>query len=143
MFNNVMMVCIGNICRSPMAEAILQHNIPELKVYSSGLGALSGKPADPSTMKILSEINIDFDHVAQQINSVLVKNADIILTMEDKHVQSIISQFPESRGKVHLIGKWQNNEQIPDPYKKDFEAFQESYRLINKGLEAWQEKLWN
>ena len=138
-----MMVCIGNICRSPMAEAILQHDRPELKVYSSGLGALSGKPADPNTLKILSENNINLDHIAQQINSVLVKNADIILTMEDKHVQSIVSQYPESRGKVHLIGKWQNNKQVPDPYKKDIKAFQESYCLINEGLKAWHEKLWD
>lgn len=138
-----MMVCVGNICRSPMAEAILQHYNPDVNVYSSGLSALAGKPEDPHTKQVLSSVGIEIEHVAQQINSVLVKNADIILTMEDRHVQAIISQFPESRGKVHLIGKWQSNKQIPDPYKKDITAFQESYALINDGLKSWQEKLWN
>lgn len=145
MFNNVMMVCVGNICRSPMAEALLKHKCPDLTVYSSGLGALVGKNADKNTIKILTQVDPefeDFQHVAQQINSVLVKNADIILTMEQKHIHAITNQFPESRGKVHLIGKWQNNKQVPDPYKKDFSAFVESYHLINEGLDAWKKNIW-
>ena len=53
MFKNVMMVCIGNICRSPIAEVYLKHLQPELNVYSSGLGALVGKPADPSSVALM------------------------------------------------------------------------------------------
>jgi len=143
MFKNVMMVCVGNICRSPIAEVLLQHQQPQLNVFSSGLGALVGKPADPHSVELMAEKGIDLNnHCAQQINSVLVSASDLILTMEQKHVEGIQSQFPESRGKVHLIGKWSDNQEIPDPYKKDKEAFSSAALLIESGLTAWQKKLW-
>ncbi len=143
MFKNVMIVCIGNICRSPMAEALLQHNKPELTVFSSGIGALVGKPADPSSIELMKQKGIDLSqHCAQQINSVLVSKSDLILTMEQKHINAIQSKFPESRGKVHLIGKWIDNQEVPDPYKKEKDAFIAALDLIESGLEGWQKKLW-
>ena len=143
MFKNVMIVCIGNICRSPMAEVLLQHNQPQLTVFSSGIGALVGKPADPSSIELMSAKGIDLtQHCAQQISSVLVSKADLILTMEQKHIDAIQSKFPESRGKVHLIGKWIDNQEVPDPYKKEKKAFVAALHLIESGLEGWQQKLW-
>lgn len=138
-----MIVCIGNICRSPMAEVLLKHKQPQLNVFSSGLGALVGKPADPKSIALMSEKMIDLDkHCAQQINTVLVSASDLILTMEQKHVDAIQSKYPESRGKVHLIGKWNDNQEVPDPYKKGDDAFISALSLIEFGLESWQQKLW-
>ena len=97
-----MMVCIGNICRSPIAEVYLKHHQSQLKVFSSGLGALVGKPADPKSVDLMAAKKIDLtNHCAQQINSILVSSSDLILTMEQKHVDAIHAKFPESRGKVH------------------------------------------
>ena len=142
MFKNIMIVCIGNICRSPIGEVLLKDYKPELNVFSSGLGALVGKPADPKSVELMRQKNINLDdHCAQQINSVLVSSSDLILTMEKKHVSAIQAQFPESRGKVHLIGKWENDQEIPDPYKKGDEAFVLASSLIESGLQAWQKKL--
>jgi len=144
MFKSVMMVCIGNICRSPIAEVYLKHIQPELNVYSSGLGALVGKPADPSSVALMQAKEIDLSsHCAQQINSVLVAGADLILTMEQRHIDAIQSKFPESRGKVHLIGKWNDNQEVPDPYKKDLQAFEAASTMLESGLDAWQKKLWS
>ena len=143
MFNNVMMVCIGNICRSPIAEVLLKHQQPQLNVFSSGLSALVGKPADPFSIELMNDKNIDLTkHCAQQINSVLVSASDLILTMERKHIEIIQSKFPESRGKIHLIGKWNNDQEIPDPYKKDRDAFMKASQLIESGLDLWQKKIW-
>ena len=61
--------------------------------------------------------------------------------MERKHIEIIQSKFPEARGKVHLIGKWNDNQEIPDPYKRDKAAFELAALLIGSGLEAWQKKL--
>jgi len=138
-----MIVCIGNICRSPMGEALLKHKQPQLTVFSSGIGALVGKPADPTAIKLMSDKNIDLsDHCAQQINTVLVSKSDLILTMEQNHVNAIQSKYPEARGKVHLIGKWIDNQEVPDPYKKSEDAFISALALIESGLESWQKKLW-
>jgi len=142
MFNNIMIVCIGNICRSPMAEVLLQQSKPNLKVFSSGLGALVGYPADPMSVELMRQKDINLDqHSAQQINSVLVSASDLILTMEKKHVDAIQAKFPESRGKVHLIGKWEDNQEIPDPYRRGDKAFILALGLIESGLAAWQKKL--
>lgn len=137
-----MMVCVGNICRSPIAEALLKHHQPHLNVFSSGLSALVGKPADPKAIELMENKRIDLkQHRAQQINSVLVTAADLILTMERKHVEVIQLKFPEARGKVHLLGKWNDNQEIPDPYKKDIAAFESATFLIESNVEAWQQKL--
>ncbi len=138
-----MIVCIGNICRSPMGEVLLKHQQPQLTVFSSGIGALVGKPADPKSVDLMTVKGIDLNnHCAQQINTVLVSKSDLILTMEQKHINAIQSKFPEARGKVHLIGKWIDNQEVPDPYKKNEEAFVSALSLIESGLDAWQKKLW-
>lgn len=143
MFENVMMVCIGNVCRSPIAEAYLKHIQPESHIFSSGLGALVGKPADPKSVVLMDAKGIDlYNHRAQQIDTTLVSRADLILTMEQRHVDAIQSKFPESRGKVYLVGKWNDNQQIPDPYKKDLNAFKTASAMIESGLNSWQKKLW-
>ena len=67
---------------------------------------------------------------------------DLILTMEQKHINAIQAKFPESRGKVHLIGKWNDNQEVPDPYKKPKDAFISALSLIESGLAGWQQKLW-
>jgi len=137
-----MLVCIGNICRSPMAEVMLKNQYPQLTVYSSGLGALVGKPADPFSVELMAEKGIDLtNHCAQQINSVLVSSSDLILVMEQKHISKLHSQYPESRGKVHLIGKWIDSQEVPDPYRKDKKAFIHSLEIIEAGLESWKNKL--
>lgn len=137
-----MVVCIGNICRSPIGEVLLKEQHPSLNIFSSGLGALVGKPADPSSVELMTDKGIDLtQHRAQQINTVLVGSADLILTMEQSHVDRLHSKYPESRGKVHLIGKWIDNQEIPDPYKKDKAAFSHASGLIEAGLEAWKNKL--
>ncbi|MEH6457734.1 MAG: hypothetical protein V7749_15505 [Cocleimonas sp.] len=89
-----MIVCIGNICRSPIAEVYLKHHQPELNVYSSGLGALVGNSADPVSVFLMKVKNISLEnHSAQQINSVLVSGADLILTMEQRHEMLSIVSF--------------------------------------------------
>jgi len=141
MFKSVMIVCIGNICRSPIAEVYLKHHQPELNVYSSGLGALVGNSADPVSVFLMKVKNISLEnHSAQQINSVLVSGADLILTMEQRHVDVIHSKFPESRGEVHLIGKWNDDQEIPDPYKKDIKVSEATSKMIESGLDDWQKK---
>ncbi len=137
-----MLVCVGNICRSPMAEVLLKQQFPDRTVFSSGISALTGKPADLMSVELMSEQGLDLtQHCAQQINSVLVASSDLILTMEQSHIDAMHSKFPEARGKIHLIGKWADNQEIPDPYKKDKSAFSHSLNLIESGLNAWNKKL--
>jgi len=147
MVNKILMVCVGNICRSPMAEAILKHraqiaNVP-LTVSSAGIAALVGRSAVSEVQTLLAREGIDCSaHRARQLTSAMLLEADLVLVMEKNHRQEIERTFPSVCGKVHLLGKWENFE-IPDPYKKSQQIFQDTHQLIIQGLDQWQAKLWN
>lgn len=140
-FENILVVCVGNICRSPMAEALLKHRFPEKNIDSAGVGALVGHGADPAAIKIMEKQNIDItDHIAKQIDESLALKADLIFTMSDSQNKWIEERWPFCRGKTFKLGHWSDND-IADPYKHELRAFETAYYDIIKGLDEWQEKL--
>lgn len=142
MINNILVVCVGNICRSPIGEAFLQAKLPQSNVSSAGISALVGYPADPHSINLMREHNIDISsHLARQIDSEMISAADLILTMEKRHNKHIQSRFNGTTGKVHLIGKWLDDREIPDPFRKGERAFRISMENIEKCTEAWAEVL--
>lgn len=144
MFKSILVVCVGNICRSPMAEAILQHHLQNkgITVRSAGLGALVGKPMDPTALQVLQENGYDHpDHQARQLNRDMLHEYDLILAMEPKHLHDIFDMAPEARGKSFLLGKWQGDKAIPDPYRQQRPAFEHVYKLISDGVSRWSSSL--
>lgn len=146
MFNNILIVCVGNICRSPMAEAILRNALHQNKqsnchVFSAGLGALTGYPPDNNAQELLLEKGLDISqHRASQINKEMIRKADLILVMEQGHKLSIEENEPSAKGKVFRLGEWGKFD-IPDPYQKGMSAFKISLDLIEQGVEQWVNKL--
>lgn len=142
MFKNILIVCVGNICRSPMAEYQLKKTLPHLNIFSAGIDAVVGKTAEKTAMRLMKEKNIDMsNHCAQQLNRLLVSRADIILVMEQSHINIIHNNYPSARGKVFLLGKWIKNKQIADPYKRNEQAFKTSLQLIEASVSGWQKIL--
>jgi protein-tyrosine phosphatase len=140
------MVCIGNICRSPMAEALLVHRlkerVPGLKVTSAGLGALVGRPADPIAVELMKERGLDISaHRAQQLTEQLVKDAELVLVMDKDQQRRVESQWPMARGRVRRIGSLGDFD-VPDPYGRSREAFEKARELIEHGVDELVEKLW-
>ena len=140
-FENILVVCVGNICRSPMAEALLKQRFPEKNIDSAGVGALVGYGADPAAIKIMEQQNIDItSHVAKQIDENLALNADLIFTMSDSQNKWIEERWPFCRGKTFKLGHWINKD-IADPYKHEMSAFQTAYEDIVRSIDEWQDKL--
>ena len=109
MFDSVLVVCAGNICRSPTAEYVLKSKLKgkNVAVSSAGLTALEGKPADAQAKQIANSHNIDMsEHQGRQITSNLVANNSVILVMEQRHVNDLCARYPQARGKTFLLGKW-------------------------------------
>ncbi len=140
-FENILVVCVGNICRSPMAEALLKQRFPEKNIDSAGVGALVGHGADPAAIKIMKQQNLDItSHIAKQIDENLAHKADLIFTMSDSQNKWIEERWPFCRGKTFKLGHW-SNKNIADPYKHELSAFQTAYQDIVEGVNEWQDKI--
>jgi protein-tyrosine phosphatase len=141
---HILVVCVGNICRSPMAEALLRNALrgqEEITVESAGLGALVGHPASDYAVELMDERGIDISsHRAQQLTPDLVSKADLILVMESGHRRAIDENDVTARGKVHRLGEWQDKD-IDDPYRQSKQAFEDALRDIEKGVASWVERL--
>lgn len=141
MFDSILVVCTGNICRSPIAERVLQNLLPSKRVDSAGVGALIDHAADPSAIKVAQLHGISLaNHKGKQFTSKLAKQYDLLLVMEKTHLDRVTKIAPEVRGKTMLLGHWDNDKEIPDPYLKSDEAFESVYQLIARGCESWAEK---
>lgn len=142
MFEKILVVCVGNICRSPSGEYMLKKLMPTKEIASAGVGALVGKPADKMAAQVAQEHGISLDgHVAQQVTSDLCRDYDLILVMEKGHIDAVANIAPEARGKTMLFGQWIGQQDIPDPYRQSREAFDHAYTLIDEAAQAWAKKL--
>ncbi|KQN63733.1 protein-tyrosine-phosphatase [Erwinia sp. Leaf53] len=142
MFNSILVLCMGNICRSPIAERLLRRSLPQKKVDSAGVGAMVNEPADASAIHVaeLHELSLE-GHLGRQFTSSMGRQYDLILVMEKSHLEKVSRISPEARGKTMLLGHWLQQREIPDPYRKSNEAFESVYQLIDQACETWVEKL--
>lgn len=133
------MVCLGNICRSPMAEVLARakftEQVPDFRVESAGLAALVGKPADPLAQHLMQERGLDLSrHVARQLTKDLLRDFELVLVMEAWHVKEVERLSPVSRGKIFRLGHWRDFD-IVDPYQQPQDAFERTAAGIERGLE--------
>ena len=144
MIRHILVVCVGNICRSPMAEALLRSALrgqDGITVESAGLGALVGHPADDFAVELMDELGEDISaHRARQIHPDMVRAADLVLVMEAGHRRAIDDADPTARGKVHRLGEWQDRD-IDDPYRQPKAAFADALKEIEEGVTAWAKKI--
>lgn len=139
--SRILVVCIGNICRSPMAERLLATQLAHVEVKSAGLGALVGHPADALAIELMREQDIDLtDHRARQLDDSLIAWADLILVMSNGQKDQLCLQWPAARGMVFRIGHW-GGEDVPDPYRLPRAAFEHALRLIEAGIGQWAPRL--
>ena len=81
-------------------------------------------------------------HRARQVTPEILSSSELILVMEQGHRAKLESWMPAARGRVHLLGRWLDDAEVADPYRKDETAFRDSLTLIDSGLDAWIQRLW-
>jgi len=144
LFKNILVVCVGNICRSPAAEILLRNALASsaITVTSAGLGARVGEAMEPKARQVLEGHGHSAQtFIARQITSDIVNQSDLILVMENAHIKQVLNIAPHARGKVFLLGKWQSDREIHDPYRQGKAAFIHAHALIEEAVCSWAQRL--
>lgn len=133
----VLVVCYGNICRSPFAERWLARSCPAIEVRSAGFEAGPGVPAEPEAIRVAAEFGVDLtDHAARRMSAEDVAWADLIVGMTGRHVGLVADRWPEGAARVRLLGDYLEVAPygLEDPWGCPPEAFRAVYsRIVRAG----------
>jgi len=140
----VLVVCTGNICRSPMAAALLQHllqarGIDDIEVRSAGTAPWDGAPASEGSYLVSLEHGLDLSsHRSRQLTTDIVADAGLILGMSTSHVDRAIRLGGE--GKSYLLGEYAGepaeDAEVADPFGGEIEEYRVTYDRLRSLLEA-------
>lgn len=141
----ILMVCLGNICRSPLAEGIMKHQLSERQldweVDSAGTSHWHvGERPDPRSISTAQQHGLDISHQqARQLQPEDLQDYDLILAMDQSNYHDVISlaRKPEEREKVKTILSYvpgQSDQNVPDPYWDD-NGFEQVYGMLEEACE--------
>jgi len=142
----ILMVCLGNICRSPLAEGILQHKVNQQnlnwQVDSAGTGAWHvGENPDPRSIETARDHGIDISHQrARQFRAADLETYDLIFAMDSSNYSNIMrmAATASQEQKVDLIlnlvepGR---NVNVPDPYYGGDSGFEKVYQMLDQACD--------
>lgn len=141
---NILFVCTGNTCRSPMAEAILKSKYPEINVRSAGVFAGEGQRANKHTVAILQENEITLEHQSQSITNRLLNWAHIVLTMTTQHKQSLILEHPSYQEKYFTLKEYVSHadqliwEELKQAYAKYEDERSQFIKINERKLDSFR-----
>lgn len=140
--NRILVVCVGNICRSPLGERLLRATLPTSNVSSAGIAALTGRGPNETTARVAAARDVSLaGHVARQFTSSMGAGQDLVLVMEPWHRRTIVADAPQLQGRVMLFDHWTGARAIPDPYRRPESVHAAVFDMLIQGADAWASRI--
>lgn len=149
MIKRILLVCTGNICRSPLAEALLSHALrergaPDVLVSSAGTGAWDGAPASEGAYLVGLERGLDLSgHRARLLTREVVEQADLVLTMARHHRERV--QELGGEGRVFVLGEYAgraaDDAEVSDPFGRDLDVYRQTCDELEQLIAAVADRL--
>ena len=143
---NILFVCTGNTCRSPLAEGFLKkllerNSLCEMEIGSAGLTALPGSPASFHSVRVALENSVSLEeHQARLVTPELIDNAGLIVVMEPGHQKQLLDLYPKVSDKIYLLrhfARYGSQERgIHDPYGHNLEAYRFCFEDIKECVQS-------
>ena len=149
---NILLVCTGNTCRSPMAEAILRDMLAKkwglsadmlaeagCQVSSAGLYGLEGAPASDGALRAMEQRGLDLSrHIARAVDVGMLQRADHVWVMCQHHLQGVTAMVPSLRDRARLLA---GEEEIDDPIGQSQERYNQCAETLAQGLRVRLEEV--
>lgn len=147
----VLLVCTGNTCRSPVAEALLraavEHAGLSVEITSAGTSAVTGAPMTGHARAVLErEYGLQPRHLARRLDAELVGRAHLILTMTGSHRLAVLDMDPAAAGRVFALQEYLGKAgDVPDPYGGDLDEYRAMAQTLDAAaaglVERWQREM--
>jgi protein-tyrosine phosphatase len=149
---SVLFVCLGNICRSPLAEGVFRHLVREegledrFVVDSAGTGSWHvGEPPDPRSVAVARSHGVDLPGRARQVHPRDFDRFDAIVAMDRENLRDLeLMASNGARARLHLLREFDpegDGDEVPDPYFGGADGFENVYRMVHRSCVRLLEEL--